>query len=92
MWAVLETREATKALDKAPADVVRKFQAWTAIVQQSGVQGLRAVRGFHGEALAGAWAGFRSSRLSLQWRVIYRVEASEVTVHVVRVTPHDYRR
>ena len=41
MWTVLETREAAKALDKAPADVVRKFQAWTAIVQQSGAQGLR---------------------------------------------------
>ncbi len=58
MWTVLETREATKALDKAPADVVRKFQAWTAIVQQSGSHGLRAVRGFHDEALAGEWAGF----------------------------------
>jgi addiction module RelE/StbE family toxin len=92
MWTVLETREAAKALDKAPADVVRKYQAWIAIVQHSGSPGVRAIRGFHDEALAGQWSGFRSSRLNLQWRVIYRVAAKEVEVHVVRVTPHDYRR
>ena len=92
MWTVLESRDAAKALDKVPSDVLRKYQAWTAIVQQSGVAGLRAIRGFHDEALAGEWAGFRSSRLNLQWRVLYQVEASEVRVYVVRVTPHDYRR
>jgi len=92
MWTVLESRAASKALDKAPAEIVRKFHAWAEIVQQSGPQGVRAIRGFHDEPLAGEWSGFRSSRLGLQWRVIYKVEANQVMVHVVRVTPHDYRR
>jgi len=46
----------------------------------------------HDEALAGQWKGFRSSRLSGQWRVIYRVTNNEVAVYVVRVSAHDYRR
>jgi hypothetical protein len=33
----------------------------------------------------------RSSRLSQQWRVLYRASADEVTVYVERITPHDYR-
>jgi addiction module RelE/StbE family toxin len=44
------------------------------------------------EALAGQWKGFRSSHLSGQWRVIYRVESREVAVYVVRVSAHDHRR
>jgi toxin HigB-1 len=37
--------------------------------------GLRLIKGFHDEALAGGWKGCRSSRLGDQWRVIYRVMA-----------------
>jgi uncharacterized DUF497 family protein len=81
MWTVLESRDAAKALDKAPAEVVRKFQVWRAIVQESGPAGLRAIKGFHDEALLGPWRGHRSSRLNLQWRVIYRVQAKEVLVN-----------
>ena len=58
----------------------------------SGQPGLRQIKGFHDEALSGQWAGHRSSRLGIQWRVIYRVEASEIQVLVVAVTAHDYRR
>jgi addiction module RelE/StbE family toxin len=61
-------------------------------VRTSGVHGLRAMKGMHDEALSGEWKGFRSSRLSGQWRVIYRSEASEFVVYVVRVTARDYRR
>ena len=34
----------------------------------------------------------RSSRLNLQYRIIYRVIASQLLFQVVEVTPHDYRR
>jgi len=54
--------------------------------------GLRAIAGFHDEALAGEWKGHRSSRLGLQWRVIYSVSAYVLLIRVVHVTPHDYRR
>lgn len=38
------------------------------------------------------WIAHRSSRLGLQWRVIYKVVADRVEVHVAKVSPHDYRR
>ena len=53
---------------------------------------LRLIKGFHDEALRGEWKGHRSSRLGLQYRVIYEVVASEILIKVVDVTAHDYRR
>jgi mRNA-degrading endonuclease YafQ of YafQ-DinJ toxin-antitoxin module len=72
--------------------VAEKYAFWQATVRQSGPQGLRALKGFHDEALSGQWEGHRSSRLSLQWRVIYRTEATIVTVYVEKITAHDYRK
>src|SRR5438552_704520 len=69
MWAVFESDEARKALDKAPAEIAAKYEFWKAIVRQSGPVGLRPMKGFHDEALRGEWSGYRSSRLSRQWRV-----------------------
>ncbi len=34
----------------------------------------------------------RSSRLGLQWRVIYRVAADVLLIQVVDVNAHDYRK
>jgi hypothetical protein len=34
----------------------------------------------------------RSSRLSLQYRVVYRIEGQRLYIEVVSVTGHDYRR
>lgn len=90
MWTVVEERAATKALDELPHKAAEKYAAWLAIVRQSGPQGLRAVKGFRDEKLKGNLAHLRSSRLNLQRRVIYRVDAGIVTVTVERITPHDY--
>jgi toxin HigB-1 len=91
MWTILEERDAAKALDKLPHQVAEKYALWCAIVRQSGPQGLRAIKSFHDEKLAGKLAHLRSSRLSQQWRLLYRVDANIVTVYVERITPHDYR-
>ncbi|MGE0313421.1 MAG: hypothetical protein AB7P21_17570 [Lautropia sp.] len=69
-----------------------RYEKWKEIVALSGPAGLRRIKGFHDESLAGKWAGHRSSRLGIQWRVIYRVEAAQIQVLVVSVTAHDYRR
>ena len=92
MWEVLEHRRAARRLDRLPAEVLVRYEKWKDIVRVSGPQGLRLIKGFHDEALRGEWKGHRSSRLTLQYRVIYRVEAEEVEVLVVDVAPHDYRR
>jgi addiction module RelE/StbE family toxin len=92
MWIVLETKAAAKALDHAPEEIQRSYDAWLQIVRLQGPAGLRLVKGFRDEALAGGWRGFRSSRLNRIWRVIYRVASGRVTIEVMDVNAHDYRR
>lgn len=92
MWRVLEHRRVDRQLRDAPREVLVRYEKWKDIVAVSGQPGLRLIKGFHDEALSGQWAGHRSSRLGIQWRVIYPVEAAESQVLVVAVTPHDYRR
>jgi addiction module RelE/StbE family toxin len=93
MWRIEEHRRVDKKLSGAvPREVLVRYEKWKDIVRLSGPMGLRAIKGFHDEALAGEWKGHRSSRLGLQWRVIYRVVADVLLVQVVEVTPHDYRR
>jgi addiction module RelE/StbE family toxin len=92
MWEIYEHRKAVKQLESLPIDVLKRYEKWKDIVAISGPDGLRAIRGFRDEALRGEWKGHRSSRLSIQYRVIYKVQRDLVLVQVVRVTPHDYRR
>jgi addiction module RelE/StbE family toxin len=94
MWTILERRQADKELSsgRVPVEILKRYEKWKDIAMLSGPQGLRAIKGFRDEELSGDWKGFRSSRLNEQWRVLYCVEANVMTVQVVRVTPHDYRR
>jgi addiction module RelE/StbE family toxin len=91
MWEVFEHRRTWKQLDRFPRDVLKRYEKWKDIVQLSGPLGLRQIKGFNDEALRGEWKGHRSSRLSRQYRVIYRIERDRVLVEVVSVTAHDYR-
>lgn len=76
MWRVFEHRRIDKQLQKD-------------IVSISGPVGLRKIRGFRDEALRGDRKGFRSSRLGIQYRVLYKAEAQRMLVNVVELTPHD---
>ena len=75
-----------------PQDVLKRYEKWKDIVEVSGPQGLKLIKGFRDEALRGEWKGYRSSRLSQQYRVIYKVESDKLYVLVMEVTPHNYRR
>ncbi len=92
MWDIYEHRRLTRAVPKLPEQVLKRYEKWKDIVRISGPQGLRAIKGFHDEALRGEWKGHRSSRLGQQYRVIYQIEAREVTVYEIDLTAHDYRR
>ncbi len=81
-----------KQLEAVPKDILKRYEKWLDIAMISGPPGLRAIKGFHDEALAGEWKGHRSSRLSIQYRVIYRAISAERLFQVVSVTAHDYRR
>ncbi|NDD04253.1 MAG: type II toxin-antitoxin system mRNA interferase toxin, RelE/StbE family [Proteobacteria bacterium] len=84
MWIILEKRNVVKVLEKAPKEIVVRYEAWKRIVELQGPEGLRQIKG--------KWVGFRSSRLGIQWRVIYLVEGDSLEVLVIELTPHDYRR
>ena len=91
MWEIYEHSKATKQILKIPSEILRRYEKWKDIVRISGPQGLRLIRGFKDESLSGKWEDHRSSRLSLQYRVIYQIDQKQIFVKVMRVTPHDYR-
>jgi mRNA-degrading endonuclease RelE of RelBE toxin-antitoxin system len=92
MWRVEEHRRVGKQLASAPLEIQKRYEKWLDIATISGPPGLRSVRGFNDEALSGTWSGYRSSRLNIQYRVIYRVVSSSQLFQVFEVTPHDYRK
>lgn len=92
MWRIEEHRRVDKRLSGAPREILKRYEKWKDIASIAGPPGLRLIKGFHDEALSGQWAGYRSSRLGLQWRVIYRVVVGEGVFQVASATPHDYRR
>ncbi len=93
MWQIEEHRRVDKQLSGAvPIEVLKRYEKWKDIARLSGPSGLCAIKGFHDEALSGEWKGHRSSRLGLQWRLIYRVVANVLLIQVVQVTAHDYRK
>lgn len=92
MWEIYEHRRVVRRLDRLPLDILKRYEKWKDIVRVSGPKGLRMIKGFRDEALRGEWSGHRCSRFSQQYRVIYQVEAEEVSVFVIDVNPHDYRK
>ena len=92
MWTIYEHRRLAKQLQSLPQEILKRYEKWKDIAQISGPEGLRLIKGFHDEALRGKWAGFRSSRLGLQYRVIYKILEGERFVQVENLTAHDYRR
>ena len=92
MWRIEEHRRIDKELTSAPREILKRYEKWKDIAMLSGPLGLRLIRGFNDEALSGKWDGHRSSRLGLQWRVIYRSAADQQLFQVVSITAHDYRR
>jgi len=92
MWGVFEHRRVARQLKDAPKEVLKRYEKWKDIVGLSGPLGLRKIKGFHDESLRGEWKGHRSSRLVLQYRVIYKTLKDQVMIQVVKLSPHDYRK
>ncbi len=92
MWEIFEHRSLTRKLPKIPVEILKRYEKWKDIVIISGPDGLRQIKGFHDEALKGKWQGFRSSRLSLQYRLIYRIENNQLYIQIIDINPHDYRK
>ena len=92
MWEIYEHKNVTKHLRSLPKEILKRYEKWKDVVAISGIDGLALIKGFRDEALQGQWKGYRSSRLNIQYRVIYKVENEQFFVKVVKLTAHDYRR
>ena len=92
MYELYESTIARRGIKKLPNDILKRYEKWKDIARLTGVTGLREIKGFHDEALKGKWAGCRSSRLGLKFRVIYLIEKDEVYIEVIDITAHDYKR
>ncbi len=90
MWMIFEKKQLAKVIKKLPLTIQKNYELWKRIVELEGPQGLKLIKGYHDEALRGNWKGYRSSRLSLQWRVIYKIEKEHYEVYVIDVNAHDY--
>lgn len=90
MWIIYEKKSLLKSLKSTPVCIKKEYEIWKRIIELEGVPGLKNIKGYHDEALKGQWQGFRSSRLSLQWRVIYKLEKKELEVYVIDVNAHQY--
>ncbi|MCD6586070.1 MAG: type II toxin-antitoxin system mRNA interferase toxin, RelE/StbE family [Desulfobacteraceae bacterium] len=92
MWEIFEHRSLVRKLPKIPVDILKRYEKWKDIVMISGPDGLKRIKGFHDESLKGKWQGARSSRLSLQYRLIYKIVKNQLYVQVMDINPHDYRK
>ena len=92
MWRIEEHRRVDKQCASATQEILKRYEKWKDIAALSRPPGLRQMTGFQDEALSGEWKGYRSSRLGLQYRIIYRVLAAEMLFQVISITAHDYRR
>ena len=92
MWQVYEHRRIDRRVQRLPSEILKRYEKWKDIVGLSGPIGPRKIKEFHDESLRGEWKGHRSSRLGLQYRVIYKTLKDRVMIQVVNLSPHDYRK
>ena len=90
MWTIYEKKSLIKSLKTIPLRIRKEYEIWKRIVELQGIQGLREIKGYRDEPLKGEWKGFRSSRLSLKWRVIYMAEKEQLEVYVIDINAHKY--
>lgn len=90
MWHIREHHNIDKVLEKIPLQVVKKYELWKSIVFRHGPDKLSEFPGFHDEKLKGELEGKRSSRLNVQYRVIYSIEKKTISIYVIDITPHKY--
>ncbi|MCP4911485.1 MAG: type II toxin-antitoxin system mRNA interferase toxin, RelE/StbE family [Oligoflexia bacterium] len=90
MWKVYEAKDIAKKLKKTPAQVQRKYKAWVEVIKNGGSKNLKNFSGFKDEKLKGDLRECRSSRLNIQYRVVYKEDRSVKEIYVLKVTAHKY--
>lgn len=89
--AVIISKPAKKDLKKVPHYIASKLQVWVDDVEESGLEEVRKIPGYHDEPLRGDRHGERSIRLSLSYRAIYTEQFDKVEfVRIEEVNKHEY--
>ena len=52
---IYERRRVERRLARLPLDILKRYEKWKDVTRMSGPTGLRAIKGFHDEALRGEW-------------------------------------
>jgi addiction module RelE/StbE family toxin len=92
MWEIYEHRSLVVKIRKLPSNIVKKYEFWKSIITEHGPKKLKEFPGFRDEKLSGNLSEYRSSRLSLKYRVIYEVNKKEVSIYVIDINSHDYKK
>lgn len=81
-----------KDMKKVPHFIVDKLLSWVRLVEKSGVEEVRKIKGYHDEPLKGDRKSQRSIRLSLSYRAIYIVKDNGTAefISVEEVNKHVY--
>ena len=84
--------QAKRDLKKVPNYIADKLFGWVNLVEKTGIEQARKIKGFHDEPLSGKRRGQRSIRLSLSYRAIYVVKADGTSefLSVEEVNKHEY--
>ena len=91
LWVIKESRQVQKIIEKAPQQILKKYQFWSSLIQTQGPQAVRFFPGFKDEKLKGNLQAYRSSRLNDQYRVIYKLDEKEGIIYVEKIDTHTYR-
>lgn len=90
-WRIVEHKtRATRGIERAPRHVQGKYEFWKELMQCQGPEAVRKFSGFRDHPLKGWWRGCRSSSLNDQYRVMYRIDVENATIHVEKIGPHNY--
>jgi mRNA-degrading endonuclease YafQ of YafQ-DinJ toxin-antitoxin module len=86
MWRIEEHRRVDQQARSAPHGIVQRYEKWKEIASITGPAGLGLNKRFPDAALSGEWAGYRSSPLGPEYRVIYRLVSGDQVFQVVSLT------
>ncbi len=92
MWRVVEAAGVGRQLGRAPKQVQEKYEFWRSVAELDGPKGLRRLPGFRDHALKGEWRGRGRLPYPVGGGSSTRFVGDELTVFVLEVNPHDYRK
>jgi proteic killer suppression protein len=86
------SKQAKTDLMRVPEYIAEKLKFWIYLVETSGLETVRKIKGFHDEPLRGNRQGQRSIRLNRAYRAIYVIKSdgSIDFVSIEEVHKHEY--